>query len=116
MTFFPENHHWVSGEERGQIPAIQADKLTGVRSTPRIKADRAFETHAQLRISVQEVRPPFRENPEILRRHVEEMPGVRRQNRAGDFRAGGAIQRLGLVRDRLREEILGVGFRLRFRS
>ena len=59
-------------------------------------------THAPLRIRMQEVRSPLRKNPEVLRQDGQEVPRMRRPGRADDLRSRRPVQRLRLVRHRLR--------------
>src|SRR5579863_187413 len=58
---------------------------------------------------MQEVRSPVRENSEVFRQNGQEVPRLRGTSRANDLRSGSAVQRLGLVRDRLRQEALFPG-------
>src|SRR5271157_393334 len=59
---------------------------------------------AALRIQMREVRPRLRKNRTRLGIHHEEMPEVRRQGRTSARRACHSVQRLRLVRDRLRRK------------
>lgn len=62
------------------------------------------ENHASLRVFVQKVRPPLREDTEVLRSSDKKVSRVRRRGRTGHLRSGSAVQRLGLVCNGLREE------------
>src|SRR5208282_713319 len=62
------------------------------------------QTHAPLRIQVQEMRSPVRENSEVFRQDGQEVSRLRRPGRADDLRPRRAVQGLRLVRHRLRQE------------
>ena len=85
-----------------RLPPLESIMKSSCSSQP-------SHTHATLRIRMQEVRPSLRKNPEVLRQDGQEVPRMRRPGRADDLRARRPVQRLRLVRHRLRQEILFPG-------
>src|SRR5580765_5863063 len=72
----------------------------------RTESAKYHRSHATLRVPVQEVPSPLRENPEVLCSPHEKVSGLWWPGRADDLRPRGPVQGIRVVRYRLPQEVL----------
>src|SRR5271157_3309187 len=85
-----------------QSPArIDRNRLWKIESITWIEWGHRF---AALRVPMQEVPQPDRADPEVFRSATDRLPALRRRGGATALGPRRAVQRLGLVRYRLREK------------